>query len=368
MAKMLCAAVIVSMMAAGGVFPAVATEVIGQSARDNEAVSLWLKSAWREYAKRFVTADGAVIDDGNQGISHSESQGYGMVLAVAVDDRELFERIRDYTFETLQVRKDHLFAWKVEHTDKGPNVADTNNATDGDLLIAWGLVEAYKSWGENENLSSARLVLKDIAEKLVRDTGFGPVLLPGEIGFSSGKGQEFTLNPSYWVYPALEAVARFDTSANWEEIAVVGEEVLDLSQRAPSYLPPDWVDVSGIKLDPAEKFPLEFGYNAIRIPLYLALSTNAYREKKVADFAALKGFDAPGGPYVVHVVSGETQSVMGGKGFAAVAALTRCMDTSEPFPPELLRVGADPYYSSTLQIFTVLALAERYPQCLSQEG
>ncbi|WP_305983898.1 glycosyl hydrolase family 8 [Roseibium sp. MMSF_3544] len=344
-----------------------AETVFGHGARANDAVELWLKSAWRDYKDRFVTQEGAVIDDANKGISHSESQGYGMILAVAVQDRDTFRLIRDYTFETLQVRKDRLFAWKVEHTAKGPNVADTNNATDGDLLIAWALLEAYKSWGDRENLGSAQHVLTDIAAKLVHDTSLGPVLLPGAEGFLADEGKVVTLNPSYWVFPALESIARFDRSANWSEIAVIGEDVLDLSQRAPSYLPPDWVDIAGIKLEPSAKFAPEFGYNSIRIPLYLAMSENAFREKKAADFATLRGFAAGASPSVVQVVTGDMTSVMGGKGFQAITALTRCIDKSEPFPTPLLQVGGDHYYSTTLQIFTVIALAERYPQCLSLE-
>ena len=347
--------------------PAHAEPVFGASARSKEAVSLWLGSAWRDYTSRHMTPEGAVIDDANEGISHSEGQGYGMVLAVAVDDRETFKLIRDYTYENLQVRKDHMFAWKVLHTPEGPNVADTNNATDGDLLIAWALIEAYKSWGAPEDLASAKVVLADIAATLLQQTALGPVLVPGSEGFVSGDHQTVTVNPSYWVYPALETIAEFDTSANWGEVAVVGEDVLDLSQRAPSYLPPDWVDIGGLKLVPSEKFTPEFGYNAIRVPLYLALSRNALRVKKAADFSTLRGFADPRGPSVTQIVTGEPKSVMGGIGFRAIAALTRCMDKAEPFPSELLQIGTDDYYSTTLQIFTILAIAERYPQCLSPE-
>jgi endoglucanase len=344
-----------------------AEPAFGDGARSRDAIALWLSSAWRDYVSRFVTQEGAVLDDANGGISHSEGQGYGMVLAVAVQDRATFGRIRDYAIENLQVRKDHLFAWKVEHTPDGPNVADFNNATDGDLLIAWALLEAYESWGNGDDLASAKVILADIAKKLVRPSVLGPVLLPGADGFVSDDGEIMTVNPSYWVYPALETIARHDTSANWGQIAVVGEDVLDLSQRAPSYLPPDWIDIGGLKLVPSGKFSPAFGYNAIRIPLYLALSKNALREKKAADFSTLKGFAANEGPMVTQVVTGETQSVMGGIGFRSVAALTRCMDRAEPFPADLLQIGSDTYYSTTLQILTVLAVAERFPQCLSPE-
>lgn len=364
MLKTLISALLALVVVSSG---AVSEPVFGDGAREKDALSLWLRSAWRDYKSRFVTDAGAVIDDANKGISHSESQGYGMVLAVAADDLDAFRLIRDYTFETLQVRNDSLFAWKVEHTDQGPSIADMNNATDGDLLVAWALLEAYKQWNDPENLASARKILRDVATLLVHETGLGPVLLPGAKGFVDEDGKTLTVNPSYWVFPALESIAQFDRSANWAEIAVVGEEILDLSQRAPTYLPPDWVDISGFKLVPSDKFPPEFGYNAVRIPLYLAFSNNAFREKKAADFSTLHGFSNPEGPAVTHVVTGAIQSTMSEIGFRSIAALSRCIDTSEPFPTSLLQFGSDSYYSSTLQIFTVLALAERNPKCLSPE-
>ena len=40
------------------------------------------ESDWAAYRDRFVLADGRVVDDGNGGISHSEGQGYGLLLAV----------------------------------------------------------------------------------------------------------------------------------------------------------------------------------------------------------------------------------------------------------------------------------------------
>ena len=39
--------------------------------------------AWRAYKAHFVTEAGRVVDTANKGISHSEGQGYGMLLAVA---------------------------------------------------------------------------------------------------------------------------------------------------------------------------------------------------------------------------------------------------------------------------------------------
>ena len=50
---------------------------------------------WSAYKARFVRSEGRVVDDANGGISHSESQGYGLLLAYLAGDRVAFETIFD---------------------------------------------------------------------------------------------------------------------------------------------------------------------------------------------------------------------------------------------------------------------------------
>lgn len=109
-------------------------------------------AGWPDYRDRFITSDGRVIDTGNGGITHTESQGYGMLLAVAHDDRSTFDRLWSWTATTLRRPEDGLFSWRYEQ-DVG--ITDTNNASDGDLLIAWALVRAGRRWGRTEDTAAA---------------------------------------------------------------------------------------------------------------------------------------------------------------------------------------------------------------------
>lgn len=45
---------------------------------------------WDTFKARFLDPSGRVVDPQNGGISHSEGQGYGMLLALRADDREAF--------------------------------------------------------------------------------------------------------------------------------------------------------------------------------------------------------------------------------------------------------------------------------------
>ena len=52
---------------------------------------------WDQFLRRHVHADGRVIDDGAGGVSHSEGQGIGMLLAVHFGDRATFDRLWKWT-------------------------------------------------------------------------------------------------------------------------------------------------------------------------------------------------------------------------------------------------------------------------------
>ena len=79
---------------------------------------------WKSYKSRFVTEAGRVIDTANGQISHSEGQGYGMLLAVAALDRNAFDRICGWTRANLMVRDDQLLGDDVGERGVGePEIA-----------------------------------------------------------------------------------------------------------------------------------------------------------------------------------------------------------------------------------------------------
>lgn len=67
---------------------------------------------WQTFKRRFIADGRRVIDSGNNNVSHSESQGWGLLFAQSYDDRETFGRIWDWTSRSLQ-RGDGLFFLEV---------------------------------------------------------------------------------------------------------------------------------------------------------------------------------------------------------------------------------------------------------------
>lgn len=323
----------------------------------------WLKGEWRSYREHFVSPDGRVIDNANGGISHSEGQGYGLNLALAADDASGFDTIWRWTDDHLHKRPDALFAWRWD--PKKSRVTDLNNASDGDLLIAWALVRAAKRFGRDDYAAEARRITQTWAKQVVISHAGDVLILPGAAGFrASDQPAGPVVNPSYWIFAAFKDLAPLAPTLDWGALRRSGLRLLEESQFGPARLPADWVAVGGSRPVPAPSFPSQFGYNAIRIPLYLAQDGSA-PPMLLARYAGADFLDAAQpGPAVVDLPTGRPQQPMRGAGYRMVLALARCAVTGEPIPPDLIATRDDLYFSETLRLLSAIVVQERLPRCL----
>ena len=218
---------------------------------------------WLLFKQRFMQPEGRIIDNGRDSVSHSEGQGMAMLLAVYHDDRAAFDGVWQWTRKNLQVRDDKLLAWKWSPKD---GVKDKNNASDGDLFVAWALLRAKQKWQDPAYFTAAFEVIQDVRQKLLRRSTRGIVLIPGIQGFDKPDGM--VINPSYWLYPALQEIARADPAPEWSELQQTGVNLLLEGHFGRWGLPADWILLHE-KLAPAPDFLSRFSYDAVRIPLYL---------------------------------------------------------------------------------------------------
>jgi Endoglucanase Y len=70
------------------------------------------KAQFMAYKALFIDG-GRVIDTGNGDVSHSEGQGYGMLFAIAADDKATFDALWQWTKSTL-MRKDGLLVGDID--------------------------------------------------------------------------------------------------------------------------------------------------------------------------------------------------------------------------------------------------------------
>ena len=319
---------------------------------------------WQSWKSRFLTEQGRVIDTANGAISHSEGQGYGMLLAVAANDRPAFERIWAWTRANLLVRNDELMAWRFD-PDKRPGVSDTNNASDGDILIAWALTEAAEFWADTAYRVAGRRIAVEVARKVViYKTEMGSLLLPGVSGFSAKeqKGAP-VLNLSYYIYPAFSRLHIVAPEIDWTGLTDSGLDLLKASFASPGGLPPEWVEVKGKQVSAAAGFPPTFGYNAIRIPLYMAWAGVGEREH-YAPFYKLWNEKLQGQMAVIDTHNGSSVEIMTETGYRSIAALTACVLTGAKLPPDARSVVAgENYYPATLRALTLIATEMRFSSC-----
>lgn len=319
------------------------------------------RELWDAYRDKFVSADGRVIDDGNAGVSHSEGQGYGMLLAAFADDPVTFQKLWGWTAKELYIRGDNLAAWRWRETDM-PHVMDKNNATDGDLLIAWALSEAANRWKNPEYRANAHKIALEVGRLATTQSAQGKVLSPGVNGFGAKDMKDGpVINLSYWVFPAIDALKNVAPEIDWISIKQNGLRLIKSSSNGPSHLPPDWLSLQDGN-GPAKDYPAQFGYDAIRIPLYLAWGSTADRE-------ALSIFNdnwrrvSGGRPSIVDANTGRQIEIFADEGYQAVVALTRCATEGVKFPAELMNVKLERYYSSTLHMLSLVVAGNRYSKC-----
>ncbi|MCJ2082089.1 glycosyl hydrolase family 8 [Methylobacterium sp. J-090] len=328
--------------------------MITVSVTSEEAVrpdSTAFRRAVSEFVGRFVTAEGRVVDDYNGGISHSEGQGYGMLAAALSGNREAFDRIWSWTRDTLFVREDGLAAWRWDpHAE--PHVTDRNNATDGDLLIAWALIEGGERW-HGSYAAEGRRIADAVAQRMVFAVGPKRFLRPAAVGFGAeDRADGPVVNLSYWVFPALVRLAAADPAGPWTKLIDGGLDLLEASRFGPARLPSDWISVAGSP-SPSEREPARFGYDAVRIPLYLAWAFP--RED-----ARLQGFStvlAEGHPQVIDLLTGAPLEPFGGTGFSVLGEVIARAEHRAPTPgPDLAK---DSYYATIIGVFSLYVLAYR---------
>ena len=314
-----------------------ASGLVMACSRPGEGREQAANSLWAVFRSTFVDPSGRIIDTGNGGISHSEGQSYGLMLAALAGDKSAFQSIYTWTQANLAQADTGLFAWKYDPRQANP-VSDPNNASDGDTLIAWALAEAARRWDSAEWRTRSAAVRAAIRAHVVVEHHGRHVLLPGRVGFA--QAGQVTLNPSYFIWPALDAFAALDGDSVWGAVISDAEAIMREARFGAESLPCDWIDIGADgKVVPSRSHPPRFGYDAIRIPLYAVAGRRASLVKPIADFWAREGATAPAW---IDVTTGERAPYPLSAGGKAIVRRTLC----KPMGPEALDTD---YFSAALQ-------------------
>lgn len=323
-----------------------------------------LQEAWRAWKALCLSSDGRVIDDFQGNASHSEGQGYGLTMAAIFGDLQACELIIRWTEQNLARRSDALLAWRWM-PDANPPVQDMNNASDGDLFYAWGLVLLSALNPAVDYLPRAKAIGTALLKYCVTQSPVGDgslVFLPAAKGFLQAGG--VVLNPSYYMPRAMRELALACDLPDLIAVADAGQKMIeDLAARGPV---PDWVLLTPFGFDlPPEPFSYRSGYEAMRVPL-MALWSGLSGSKAVQVYVdMLQGAGGDSGSPTV--IDPQTRSIVersGHYGYAAIGALAACV-TSEEIGSLMPVFSSDqPYYPATLHLMALVVQATTYQRCV----
>lgn len=314
---------------------------------------------WASYQQAFVS-DGRIVDMANGNISHSEGQGYGLLLSFLAEDRDSFAAIWAFTQSEMMVRDDGLVAWKWDPA-ADPHITDSNNASDGDILIAYALMLAGESWEQPDYVEAARSLANAVGKTSTMRWRGQEILLPGSFGFRRDDQEDGpVVNLSYWVFEAFPALAKIAPTTDWEAVAQTGRRLVNETRFGPLELPTDWLSLREAVAAPAAGFTPEFGYNSLRIPLYLLRGGTTQPALLRQFIVPLSGDTAS----TTLVETGEAIEALREPGYRIIGAAIACVLDGQPIVPDLLTFSPQSYYGSTLHLLTLSYLRESAPQCM----
>ncbi|MEB7861956.1 cellulose synthase complex periplasmic endoglucanase BcsZ [Raoultella ornithinolytica] len=313
--------------------------------------------AWEQFKKEYVSTEGRVVDPADsRKITTSEGQSYALFFALAANDRDAFGKLFQWTQNNLAAGdlRAHLPGWLWgKKSDEEWTLLDSNSASDSDLWIAWSLLEAGRLWQMPQYTEVGKALLSRIADEEVTDVpGFGPMVLPGKVGFVDDKGWRF--NPSYLPPQLASYFSRF--GAPWLKLR--DSNLRFLLETAPKGFSPDWVRYEkgqGWQLN-ADK-PIIGSYDAIRVYLWVGMLDDGDKQKArlLARFKPMEAQTIRQGvpPEKANIATGKTTG-NGPVGFSA--SMLPFLQNDDARAIQRQRVadhypGADAYYSAVLTLF-----------------
>lgn len=218
-------------------------------------------------------------------ISLSEGHGYGMLITMEAakrgwaSEKEFNDLYRYY--QNFRISKDNpLMSWRQKFEDDKKVAIESINATDGDLDIAYALIEASKQWPDSQSnyQGAAKKLLAGIKARNYNTTN--KLLTVGDWATKDSEAYSL-IRPSDIIPSYFDAFASFSGDDFWKTLKISSVNVLEtLSKQHKTGLIPDFAWVKNNKVTSAKKDQVagandgNYGANACRIPWRLASSND----------------------------------------------------------------------------------------------
>ena len=342
-------------------------------------------AAYATFKTDLLTADGAGgflrVRRPNSGTpvnsTNSEGIGYGLLLAVYMNDQTLFDKLWQY--EQLHLDANGLMDWEINPEGTAPS--GRGAASDGDEDMAFALVMADKKWGGKGTLPDTYLnnakKLIDLIWKFEVDHTRNEVFMPGD---SFGGGQ--VINISY-LAPAYYRVFGQVTgkTTDWNKVVESSYGALNAALNATNKnvtngLVPAWSTPAGVPMAPSgTSHPINHQLDSSRTPFRIALDFCWFNEARaltylqkitafysgigaanLVDAYELDGTPASGAS--LHLAAFVGPAGVGAMAASSFATLRDQAYTALVTPPGLL--GGSLYYNESWSVLSVLMMNGRF--------
>jgi endo-1,4-beta-D-glucanase Y len=225
-------------------------------------------------------------ENGNDTVS--EGIGYGMLLAVFVNDQTTFDAL--WAFAKSHNDGHGLMTWCVPGSGSG-SCSGGGSATDGDEDMAFALLMASKQWSSKASYATDATAL--INAIMMYEVDGSNVIKPGD---NFGGASE--MNPSYLAPSYYRAFAKATGNSKWMD--VMNESYTIIAAASGQYgLVPNWATSSGTGINgpTSDGSGPNFGYDACRTPFRIGIDYCWNGETRAKTYAGLiAGFYASKAP------------------------------------------------------------------------
>jgi len=336
----------------------------------------------------------AYVSDIKNHDARTEGLSYGMMIAVQLNKKDVFDRIWRWSKKYLQHQdgpREGYFAWSINPQTLKRN--SEGSASDGELYFITDLLFASNRWGNNTGINyyaEARRILDAMWKKKGEGNIFPIINLDHkQITFvPEGNGYTWT-DPSYHL-PAFYEI--------WALYAKDGHEQFyrDCADTARAFLHRACDPVTGLNADNTEFsgkpishkwMPAAFRYDSWRVPMNITMDYNWFGKdrkwqegyaRRIQNFMRSKGIDSFEDQFNVDgsrpdfvLQAGKVKRLRHSIGLVATVGAASIMNNDpksvdfvhavwnaklEPYDDGYF----DPYYDGLLYLFSLMHLSGKY--------
>ncbi len=336
----------------------------------------------------------AYVSDVKNKDARTEGMSYGMMVAVQLDKKEVFDKIWRFSKTYMQHQsgpREGYFAWSLNPVTMKQN--SPGSASDGELYYITSLLFASNKWGNNTGINYYKEARR-ILDAMWKKDGTGNIynLINTEhkqITFvPEGPSYKWT-DPSYHLPAFYEIWALYAKDGHeqfYKECADVSREFLHKACHPVTGLNADYTEFDGTPHS-TRWMPAAFRYDSWRVPMNIAMDYTWYGKdkkwqedyaKRFQNFLRSKGLDTYVDQYNLDgstpefiLQAGPVKKLRHSIGLVSTAGTASLMNNDkasldfvhavwnaklEPYEDGYF----DPYYDGLMYLFSIMHLSGKY--------